>query len=114
MSLKNIYRLVTARLFVNTSAGFADGVPNAMLQAWLHEVPVASLNHDPNGWIAEHGLGFCANGDEGALGEWIAKALQDEKRLGDMGRQCRDFAEREFSQPETIDYYLRLFEGTHL
>ena len=99
----------SAMLFVNTSESYADGLPNAFLQSWLHEVPVASLHHDPNNWIASYGLGFYAKGDEHALMEWVRQALADEQELREMGRRSRAFAEQEFSSQHTIYAYLRLF-----
>ena len=99
-----------ASIFVNTSLPEADGLPNAMIQAWLNNTPTLSLNHDPNGWIKEHGLGYYAQGDlDQFLKEGKALLLDDERRVK-MGGNCGRFAKRTFTANETIDAYLKVFK----
>ena len=96
-----------ASLFVNTSRAEGDGLPNSFIQAWLHATPVLSLNHDPNGWIAEHGLGLCAAGD---FERFVAGGRALMQGAGaEPGARCARFAEKTFAAEETIDAYLDLF-----
>ena len=44
-----------ASILVNTS--MFEGFPNAFIQAWMHYVPVVSLNAGSDGLICENGLG---------------------------------------------------------
>jgi glycosyltransferase involved in cell wall biosynthesis len=96
-----------ASLIVSTSAW--EGLSNVIIQGWLSGTPVATLQHDPNNWIMERDIGFCAAGDMGALAQWTSKVLHDPARLAGLSRRCREFALREFASPSTIDAYLRLF-----
>jgi len=47
-----------ASMLVNTS--MFEGFPNAFIQAWMHYVPVVSLNADPDELLCEKGLGVCS------------------------------------------------------
>jgi glycosyltransferase involved in cell wall biosynthesis len=100
-----------AALYVNTSRPDADGLPNAFIQAWLQGTPVLSLHHDPNGWIARHGLGFCARGNVGEMQRTCRALLSDPGRIEPMRSRCVAFARETFSNPRVIDTYLDLFAG---
>ena len=96
-----------AALLINTS--IVEGISNAMIEAWLHGVPVLSLNNDPNGWISKYNLGFCAKGNLESFLSHGFQILKDTKTLALTGDQCLDFAKKTFSSSYTIDRYLELF-----
>lgn len=98
-----------ASLFLNTSLPEADGLPNAYIQAWYAGTPVLSLHHDPNGWIARHGLGFCADGDETALTAKARDFMNDPDALTQMAAHCRDFARETFGGDDVVDGYVKVF-----
>jgi len=100
-----------ARLYVNTSKTGSDGLPNAYIQSWLSGTPVLSLHHDPNNWLNERGIGFCAHGDFLLMKRKLHELINDPMQIEVMGNKAREFAEKEFSDPKIIDTYIRLFRG---
>jgi len=98
-----------ARLYINTSKW--EGLSNAFVQSWLSGTPVLSLNNDPNNWLNQKGIGFCANGDFLLLKRKLHELINDPMQIEVMGNKAREFAEKEFSDPEIINTYIRLFRG---
>jgi glycosyltransferase involved in cell wall biosynthesis len=67
-----------------------EGMPNVFLEAWGRGVPVLSLHFDPDGVIAEKGLGVTARGSwaefvDGARMLWIDRRSRAE--IGERGRR---------------------------
>ena len=61
--------LAQSRLLVNTS--WFEGFSNTYIQAWRVGVKVLSLNANPDELLARPELGFCAEGDENKLLEYV-------------------------------------------
>jgi len=98
-----------AVLFVNTSKQEAEGLPNTFIQAMLAGTPILSLNHDPNGWISQHDLGYCANGN---MDDFLCQGMaliKDQEGLLQAGERCSRFAIQTFAADSTIDQYIELF-----
>lgn len=101
----------TAKIYVNTSRPNADGLPNAYIQSWLSGAVVCSLHHDPNNWMQNHNIGFCANGDIDIFVKQIQALIDDKEKLSAMSVNATKFGQEMFSSNDTIEQYIKLFKG---
>jgi glycosyltransferase involved in cell wall biosynthesis len=88
--------LAQSHLLVNTS--HYEGFSNTFIQAWMRQVPVASLNVDPDGLLGQEGMGFCARGDREALKRGAGKWLADDSMREQAGRRAQAYAEAHHSE----------------
>ena len=95
-----------ASVLVNTS--MFEGFPNAFIQAWMHYVPVVSLNADPDELLCENGLGVCSKGFD-QLVEDVKILLNNEALREEMGVNGRRYVEREHDVTKIISKYIEIF-----
>ena len=96
-----------ASILVNTS--MFEGFPHAFIQAWMHYVPVVSLNADPDGIICRHKMGFHSKTFD-QLVEDVKTLLKDEDLRKQMGGNSRQYVENEHNITNLIREYLKVFE----
>jgi glycosyltransferase involved in cell wall biosynthesis len=81
--------LARAHLFVNTS--LHEGFPNTFIQAWMREVPVVSLNIDPDGVLGREAVGICAQ-SEARLAQAVRRLLTVPGERAEYGVRARRYA----------------------
>jgi len=100
------------RLLLNTSE--REGFPNTFLQAWLNNVPVVSLEIDPDQIIREYGLGRIHNTNEleqaknndlmlaTSMVSSIRELLQNEELRKEIGLRAAQYLRKYHSPAATI------------
>jgi glycosyltransferase involved in cell wall biosynthesis len=81
-----------ATALINTSR--FEGFPNTFLEAWAHSTPVLSLRVDPDGVIANHGLGIAARGSLERLALAVRRYRQDQRIAAAAGARARAYVEQ--------------------
>lgn len=74
---------------VNTSE--AEGMPNALLEAWSAGVPALVLNHDPDGVITTYRLGGFARGSRDTMAELARLQWQRRANRREIAEHCRAY-----------------------
>lgn len=78
-------QLASAYALVNTS--LYEGFPNTFIQAWFREVPVVSLNVDPDGILGRAAVGIRA-GNEEALAASLRRLVSDRQLHDHLARNA--------------------------
>jgi glycosyltransferase involved in cell wall biosynthesis len=82
-----------------------EGFPNTFLEAWSHGLPVVTT-FDPDGLVAEHGLGTVAS-DVPGLVAGLRALLTDAPRWQESSRRARSH----FVENHAVDRAMPRFEG---
>ena len=97
-----------ASILANTS--MFEGFPHSFIQAWMHYVPVVSLNADPDELLCKNGLGFRSKTFDQLI-EDVKTLLKDEALREEMGVNGREYVEREHDIKKSIEKYIELFNS---
>lgn len=100
-----------AWLLVSTSGSNGDGIPNAMVEAWLREVPTLSLQLDPEEIIQKHDIGVVVQNFE-ELRAALPGLLSMPSRLQEMGKRARQKAQELFGGKANIARYREIMFPT--
>jgi glycosyltransferase involved in cell wall biosynthesis len=95
-----------ASILVNTS--MFEGFPNAFIQAWMNYVPVVSLNADPDELICNNKLGFHSKTFDQMVND-LRIVLNNEEKREELGRNAREYVEREHNITLLINKYIEIF-----
>jgi glycosyltransferase involved in cell wall biosynthesis len=97
-----------SHIFVNTSQ--YEGYPNTYIQAWMREVPVVTLNCDPDDVIKTEGLGFHSKTFQQMVQD-VATLIENQQLREKMGERARKYAWSTFSV-SNIQKFINLIEET--
>jgi len=75
--------LARSHILVNTS--ITEGFSNTFIQAWMRQVPVASLNEDPDNLLTTKNLGVCTHGDVRQLTREVESMIKHPDKRSAMG-----------------------------
>lgn len=106
----SVARSWAGRAWVVVLTSASEGFPNVLLEAWTAETPVVSLFVDPDGLLAEHGLGRLS-GTMAGLIEDVDELLTNSELRSEYGRRARAFTVKHFNIDAIAQRYIELFEG---
>ena len=89
-----------AHVFVSTSR--QESYPNTFIHAWLHGVPVLSLDVDPEELLSKQGFGVLAR-TMGELEQAARELIADPDRRRRIGNLGRTYARQEHDLTSTVD-----------
>lgn len=95
-----------ASILVNTSS--IEGFPNTFIQAWSYYVPTVSLSVNPDGIISKLKLGFHSKTFDQLVRD-VKTLLEDEQLCKEMGKNARQYVEREHDITKIADKYIEVF-----
>jgi len=95
-----------ASILVNTS--IFEGFPNAFIQAWMHFVPVVSLNANPDNIISKYSLGYHSKYFDQMVRD-VQTLLNNSALREKMGINGRIYFEREHDVSKNVAKYIKIF-----
>lgn len=94
-----------------TNTSLFEGYPHAFIQAWNYQIPVVSLNVNPDEIITKYNLGFCSLTVEQMIKD-IETILTDEVLHAKLGMNGKNYVIRKHDFNKILPLYLELFYNT--
>jgi glycosyltransferase involved in cell wall biosynthesis len=94
-------------VLVNTSV--SEGFSNTFVQAWLREVPLVSLNVDPDEIITREKIGFHSKTFEKLVYD-VTTLTENKSLMEEMGTKARIYAEKNHTSDKMVEKLVKLFQ----
>jgi glycosyltransferase involved in cell wall biosynthesis len=95
-------------VLVNTSV--SEGFSNTFVQAWLREVPLVSLNVDPDGVLTREKIGFHSKTFEKLVRD-LSTLVENRILMEEMGKKARLYAEKNHNIDKMLEMLVNLFKS---
>jgi glycosyltransferase involved in cell wall biosynthesis len=100
-------RLSEGHILVNTSR--YEGFSNTFIQAWLRQVPVVSLNVDPDNSLVREGIGFYSQTFE-HLCQDVSLLISDKGLRSEMGCKAQQYSFKNHSIDKMASTLISIFD----
>jgi glycosyltransferase involved in cell wall biosynthesis len=87
---RELMRLVDRAVAMVNTAEF-EGMPNIFLEAWSRGVPALAFSHDPDGVVAQNGLGAFAGGDPATFADQARELWAGRGSREGLSAHCRAY-----------------------
>lgn len=94
-------------LMINTS--LYEGFPNSLLQAWSKEIPVITMNVDPDEVVCKYKLGYHVKDIE-EMAEKTRKLMKDKRLREKFGRNSKEYVKNFHDINRIVEEYIKIYE----
>ncbi len=98
----------SAVAIVNTAEH--EGMPNIFLEGWARGVPALAFGQDPNGVIARHGLGECADGSFDQFVSLASSMWKEREDQAEVAQRCREYMIAEHSPDAVVERWIEALD----
>lgn len=99
--------LSKSSILVNTSLKF-EGFPNTYIQAWMRQIPVITLNFDPDDIIKKNKIGFHSGSFKQMVRD-VRYLIENDNVRDEMGKRARQYSIENHDIKKIAKKYLDIF-----
>ncbi len=108
-SIEQVNRILChSHIFVHTS--LSEGFPNTYIQAWMREIPVVTLDFDPDDLLKKKKIGFHSRTFE-QMTKHIRYLIENEDAREEMGKRAREYALENYTIEKIGWRYLKILNN---